>query len=80
MATIDVIPVRAFSDNYVWTLVNGGNAAVVDPGDAARVVSGPAPWQLAALPLRLDGDTLTVAAPFVGRLGFAQPTGGPAGP
>ena len=39
MATIDVIPVRAFSDNYVWTLVNGGNAAVVDPGDAAPVLA-----------------------------------------
>jgi rieske iron-sulfur protein len=51
-----------------------------DPGDAARVVSGPAPWQLAALPLKLDGETLVVAGPFVGRLGFAQPAGGPSGP
>jgi Rieske Fe-S protein len=50
-----------------------------DPSDAARVISGPAPWQLAALPLALAGDTIVVAGPFVGRLGFAQP-GGPSGP
>ena len=38
MPAIEVIPVRAFNDNYIWTLVNGGNAAVVDPGDAAPVL------------------------------------------
>ncbi len=51
-----------------------------DPSDAARVVGGPAPWQLAALPLKLAGDAIVVAGPFVGRLGFAQPAGGPSGP
>jgi len=51
-----------------------------DPSDAARVISGPAPWQLAALPLKLDGGALVVAGPFVGRLGFAQPGAGPSGP
>ena len=50
-----------------------------DPGDAARVMSGPAPWQLAALPLTIAGGVLAVAAPFVGNVGFAQP-GGPSGP
>jgi Rieske Fe-S protein len=50
-----------------------------DPGDAARVVSGPAPWQLAALPLKIANGVLAVAAPFVGNVGFAQP-GGPSGP
>ncbi len=44
-----------------------------DPSDAARVVGGPAPWQLAALPLKdLDG-MLAVAGEFEGRLGFQQP-------
>ena len=44
-----------------------------DPSDGARVVGGPAPWQLAALPLKLvDGD-LRVAGQFVGRVGFQQP-------
>src|SRR5512137_1797105 len=38
MPTVEVVPVRAFNDNYVWTLVSGGNAAVVDPGEAAPVL------------------------------------------
>ena len=50
-----------------------------DPSDAARVLSGPAPWQLAALPLKIADGALAVAAPFVGNVGFAQP-GGPSGP
>lgn len=41
-----------------------------DPADAARVVGGPAPWQLAALPLKIVDGSLLVAGPFVGRLGF----------
>jgi hydroxyacylglutathione hydrolase len=36
--SIKVFPVRAFNDNYVWTLVSGGNAAVVDPGEAPPVL------------------------------------------
>lgn len=39
MPTIEIVPVRAFKDNYIWTLVAGGNAAVVDPGDAAPVLA-----------------------------------------
>lgn len=38
MPPLKIIPVRAFNDNYVWTLVSGGNAAVVDPGEAAPVL------------------------------------------
>jgi rieske iron-sulfur protein len=49
-----------------------------DPGDAARVVSGPAPWQLAALPLKIADGLLAVAAPFIGKVGFEQP-GSPSG-
>jgi Rieske Fe-S protein len=44
-----------------------------DPSDAARVVSGPAPWQLAALPLKIVDGALTIAGPFEGKVGFAQP-------
>ncbi len=44
-----------------------------DPADAARVVGGPAPWQLAALPLKIVDGKLAVAAPFEGKIGFAQP-------
>jgi hydroxyacylglutathione hydrolase len=33
-----IIPVPAFSDNYVWVLREGAQAAVVDPGDANPVL------------------------------------------
>jgi hydroxyacylglutathione hydrolase len=35
---LDVVPVCAFKDNYVWTLRNATHAAVVDPGDARPVL------------------------------------------
>lgn len=44
-----------------------------DPADSARVVGGPAPWQLAALPLKLKEGNLAAAGAFQGRLGFQQP-------
>ena len=34
-----IIPVRAFTDNYVWVLSIGRHAAVVDPGDAVPVLA-----------------------------------------
>ena len=34
---LDIIPVKAFKDNYVWTLRKGTFAAVVDPGEASPV-------------------------------------------
>jgi rieske iron-sulfur protein len=44
-----------------------------DPGNGAKVVGGPAPWQLAALPLKEIDGQLAVAGEFEGRLGFQQP-------
>jgi Rieske Fe-S protein len=41
-----------------------------DPKDGARVVDGPAPRGLPALPLRVVDDALTVAAPFTEKVGF----------
>ena len=38
MSEIEIYPVCAFKDNYVWTLRREGKAAVVDPGDAAPVL------------------------------------------
>ena len=38
MVALDVVPVSAFKDNYVWTLRNATHAAVVDPGEAAPVL------------------------------------------
>jgi hydroxyacylglutathione hydrolase len=34
----EVIPVKAFKDNYVWTLRNATHAVVVDPGEARPVL------------------------------------------
>jgi hydroxyacylglutathione hydrolase len=34
-----IIPIPAFADNYIWLLVRGAVAAVVDPGDAAPVLA-----------------------------------------
>jgi hydroxyacylglutathione hydrolase len=36
---LKVTPLPAFSDNYLWLLTRGGEAAVIDPGDAAPVLS-----------------------------------------
>ena len=33
----EVHPIRAFSDNYIWTLVKDNEVTVVDPGDPAVV-------------------------------------------
>jgi hydroxyacylglutathione hydrolase len=34
---LEIVPLPAFKDNYIWTLRRGKNAAVVDPGEAAPV-------------------------------------------
>ena len=38
MSAFEVVSVRAFSDNYIWTLRDAKAAAVVDPGDAKPVI------------------------------------------
>lgn len=35
---LQIYPVRAFKDNYVWIIHNQHHAAVVDPGDALPVI------------------------------------------
>ncbi|TSA49576.1 MAG: hydroxyacylglutathione hydrolase [Nitrosomonadales bacterium] len=32
---LQVVPIAAFQDNYIWLLKRNGHAALVDPGDAA---------------------------------------------
>jgi Rieske Fe-S protein len=46
--------------------------SVYDPMAGAKVVSGPAPRRLPALPLRIADGRLVVAKPFTGRAGFQQ--------
>jgi Rieske Fe-S protein len=43
-----------------------------DPRAGAQVVFGPAPRHLAALPLAVVDGSLTVAAPFIGKVGGQQ--------
>lgn len=38
MSRFEVIPLRAFADNYIWTIRDTKCAAVVDPGDARPVL------------------------------------------
>ena len=36
---IEITPIPAFNDNYIWLLVRGSRAVVVDPGDAVPVIA-----------------------------------------
>lgn len=38
MNSFEIVPLRAFADNYVWTIRDARRAAVVDPGDARPVI------------------------------------------
>ncbi len=51
-----IVPIRAFSDNYIWTIhaTNNKRVAVVDPGDAAPVLD-----YLEAHQLELDAILIT---------------------
>ncbi len=53
-AALRVLAVPAFNDNYLWLIHDGVHAAVVDPGDAAPVLSA-----LAAHHLTLSAILLT---------------------
>jgi rieske iron-sulfur protein len=46
------------------------HASMFDPKDGARVVDGPAPRELPALPLKVVDGKLVVAKPFTARVGF----------
>jgi len=64
-----------------WVKQDGGDKDVFkcvchnseyDPRQGAEVVFGPAPRRLAALPLVIADGSLTVAAPFIGKVGAQQ--------
>jgi rieske iron-sulfur protein len=46
--------------------------SMYDPKEGAKVVSGPSPRRLPALPLKIADGRLVVAKPFIGRPGFQQ--------
>jgi hydroxyacylglutathione hydrolase len=54
MSRYQVVPVRAFSDNYIWTIRDASHAIVVDPGDAKPVLA-----YLAAEKLELAAIVIT---------------------
>ena len=35
----NIFPIRAFSDNYIWTLIKDEEVTVVDPGDSEPVIT-----------------------------------------
>lgn len=51
---MNLLPLPAFTDNYIWLLHNGKQALVVDPGDAAPVQAA-----LQALQLQLQAILVT---------------------
>ena len=51
---IQIVPLPAFRDNYIWLLQRGESAAVVDPGDGEPVLAA-----LRKLGLRLEAILLT---------------------
>jgi hydroxyacylglutathione hydrolase len=51
---VQIIPIPAFKDNYIWLIHNGQQAVAVDPGDAYPVIQ-----TLKKLNLRLTGILIT---------------------
>jgi hydroxyacylglutathione hydrolase len=51
---LQIIPVPAFKDNYIWLIHNGVSAVAVDPGDAAPLLS-----ILSTLNLNLEAILIT---------------------
>lgn len=54
MTVLEVVPISAFSDNYIWLVRQGQQAVVVDPGEAAPVLAA-----LQAQALQLQAIVLT---------------------
>jgi hydroxyacylglutathione hydrolase len=74
-----IIPIGAFSDNYIWLLRAGAFAAVVDPGDAGPVLACLERERLdlaAILVTHHHGDHVAGIAELLTR--FAVPVFGPA--
>lgn len=78
--SLQVTPVPAFNDNYLWLLHNATHAAVVDPGDAQAVEAALARLGLelaAILVTHHHGDHVGGLATLTGH--WAVPVFGPAG-
>ena len=51
---LQIIPIPAFKDNYIWLIHNGIDAAIVDPGESAPIIT-----VLNQLKLRLNAILIT---------------------
>ena len=67
-----IIPLPAFSDNYVWAIRVGGRAAVVDPGDDD-------PVEVAQFPLQCGEHGETDGTSGGKTIGFGDGVTHPAG-
>jgi len=68
VCTHQACPVSAWKQD-AKTLYCTCHGSQFDPKNTAAVVAGPAPRQLAALPLRIENGLLVAAGPFSGRVG-----------
>jgi rieske iron-sulfur protein len=68
ICTHQACPVIQWS-NEKKAMVCSCHASTYDPKNGAKVIFGPAPLPLAALPLKSENGVLTVAGGFVGRVG-----------
>jgi rieske iron-sulfur protein len=68
VCTHQACPVSAWKQD-AETLYCTCHGSQFDPKNAATVVAGPAPRQLAMLPLRIEEGVLVAAGPFTGRVG-----------
>ena len=79
---LEIVPLPAFTDNYIWVLRRGNQAVVVDPGDAAPVLDYLAQHQLslvAILATHHHRDHVGGVAELLGKLNAGDiPVFGPA--
>ncbi|MHB1358687.1 MAG: hydroxyacylglutathione hydrolase [Rhodocyclaceae bacterium] len=76
---MNIEPIRAFEDNYIWALRHDGQVAVVDPGEAApvaRFLEATGDRLCAILVTHRHGDHIGGIAELVARV--AVPVFGPA--
>jgi rieske iron-sulfur protein len=69
ICTHQACPVNMWSKDRKL-MVCSCHGSTYDPRNGAEVLSGPAPWRLAALPLKSENGLLTVAGGFTGRVGM----------
>ena len=63
---LEIVPLPAFQDNYIWTLRDGTHAAVVDPGEArpgAGRTSRAKAWRWSRSSPRTTIPTMSAASP-----------------